>query len=147
MNDPLKINVQIGGIDSSVPLLPEGDYQVQVVESTVEPNKDKTGLNWNMKLGLAGAATAIDGRPVNPNFPFFMVLALQAREDSKDPEAFKRSLCDAVDAIFGTDKTNRPDITLPTIQSAVGKLVMAQVILDEYQGVKNNKVRRLKKIA
>lgn len=144
MIDPLNISVALSGVETSIPLLPEGDYSVQVTESTVDPNKDKTGLNWNLKLGLASTAVALDGREVKPNFPLFAVYALQAREDSKDPEAFKRSICDTVDALFGTDKSNRPDFNMELVQAAVGKVTTAHVIIDEYQGNKNNKVRRLK---
>ena len=146
MTDPLQVNVALDGVETSIPLLPEGDYQVQVKESSVDSNKDKTGLNWNLKLGLASATTAVDGRAVNPDFPLFAVCALQARDDSKDPEAFKRQISSVVDALFGTDKTNRPNFTAELVQTAVGKLAMAHVIIDEYQGQKNNKVSRLKAV-
>lgn len=147
MTDPLNISVALAGVETSLPLLPESDYSVQVKESTIDPNKDKTGLNWNLKLGLASTATAVDGRTVNPDYPVFSVFALQAKEDSKDPEAFKRSIGEAVDAIFGTTKDNRPTFDRALCDSAVGKVLTAHVIIDEYQGNKNNKVRRLKKSA
>lgn len=147
MQDPLNISVSLNNVETSLPLLPEGDYSVQVKESNVGPNKDKNGLNWFIKFGTTGAATALDGRMVNPDFPLFMTIALQAREDSKDPEAYKRSIAEAVDVIFGTDKNNRPDLTTALVAEAVGKVLTATVIIDEYQGVKNNKVRRLKKNA
>src|ERR1700704_6164401 len=108
MTDPLNISIPLEGVDTSLPLLPEADYTLQVVESSVDPNKDKTGYNWRLKLATTEPATSADGRAIKPNFPVFMTFALQAREDSTDPEAFKRQLGEAVDAIFGTSKENRP---------------------------------------
>lgn len=150
MQDPLSINVPLQGVETTLPLLNEGDYLVQVAESSADPNKDGTGLNWNLKLALVDPTIAVDGRTVNPNFPLFAVYALQARDDSKDKEAFMRSLGETMDALFDTDKSTRPALTAATIQDAVGKKAVATVYLDEYpkgSGNKNNKVRRLKKVA
>ncbi len=119
---------------------------VQCVESSVDPNKDKTGLNWNLKLATTSPATSADGsREIKPNFPVFTTLALQPREDSKDTEAFKRNLAEAVDALFGTTKENRPDFNRELVSSAVGKTCTAHVYIDEWQGKQNNKIKRLRK--
>lgn len=147
MQDPLNINIALAGVETTLPLLPEMDYTVQVAEASADPNKDGTGLNLNLKLALVNPTTAVDGREVKPNFPLFAVYALQARADSKDPEAFQRSLGECIDALFGTGKENRPALTHPLIQDMVGKSAIATVVIDEYQGNKNNKVRRLKKLA
>lgn len=146
MIDPLNVDIQLGDVETSVPLLPEADYALQVAESTIDPNKDKTGLNWNLKLVTTTPATSVDGRDVAPNFPVFTVCALQAREDSKDPDAFKRMIAQTIDAIFGTTKENRPNFNRELVDAAVGKQVLAHVFIDEYQGNKNNKVKRLKAI-
>lgn len=150
MQDPLQVNVALQGVDTSLPLLPEADYKVQVTESTIDPNKDTTGLNWNLKLVTTEPCTAVDGRDVKVNFPVFAVYALQPAKDSKDVDAFRRNLGAAVDAIFGSNKDNRPEFSHALAQQAVGKLVVAQVILNEYpQGSQqfNNKVRRLKPVS
>ena len=90
--------------------------------------------------------TAVDGRTVNVNTPVSLYVALQSKPESTDPDAFKRNICDTVDAIFGTDKTSRPDLTRALIDSATGKTVIGHVVIDEYQGNKNNKIKRLKKV-
>jgi hypothetical protein len=147
MIDPLQVNVALQGVDTTIPLLPEGDYRFQVVESTVDPNKDRSGLNWNLKLALVDPATSTDGREIKPNFPVFAVYALQAASESKDVEAFKRNLGQAVDAIFNTSKDNRPNFDRELVNSCVGKTVVATVVLNEWpqgSGQFNNKVRRLK---
>jgi len=150
MQDPLQVNVPLAGVDTSLPLLPEADYKVQVAESTIDPNKNTDGLNWNLKFVTTEPSTAVDGRDVKINFPVFAVYALQPAKESKDVDAFRRNLGGAVDAIFGTSKENRPEFSHALAQSAVGKLVVAQVVVNEYpvgSGQFNNKVRRLKPVS
>lgn len=147
MNDPLSVSIDLTGVETDLPLLPEGDVQLQVVESIVGPNKDSNGLNWFLKLATTSPMEAIDGRNVNPNFPIFQTIALQAKEDSKDPEAFKRGLGEAIDAIFGTDKNTRPVFNQTLVNEAVGKFATAHIFIDEYQGRRSNKIKRLKKVA
>lgn len=145
MQDPLQINVPLAGVETSLPLLPERDYPVQCSESTVDPNKDKTGFNWNLVLNTTEQITSTDGREVKPNFPLYFVAALQPREDSKDVEAFRRNLSEAVDALYGSTKENRPDFSREVVNSAVGKTCIAHVFIDQYQGRDLNKIKRLKK--
>ena len=145
MQDPLNINVPLAGVDTSLPLIPEADVFVQCSESTIDPNKDKTGYNWNLVLNTTETIQSTDGRDIKPNFPLFFVAALQPREDSKDVEAFRRNLGEAVDALFGTTKENRPDFSRELVASAVGKTCVAHVFIDQYQGRDLNKIKRLKK--
>ena len=146
MEDPLNINVAVGDVDTSIPLLPEADYLCVVQSSSIDPNKEKVGHNWNMKLGTVDGATDINGREVRPGFPLFVNnIALQPRDGSTDPSAFRRGIASAIDAIFGTTKGNRPDFNRGLVDQAVGKTVIAHVVIDEYQGNSMNKVKRLKK--
>lgn len=147
MQDPLNINIPLAGVETSLPLFPEADYSVQCSEATVDPNKDKNGYNLNLKLCTTETHTSTDGREVKPNFPFYFTLALQAREDSKDVEAFRRNLGEAVDALMGTTKDNRPDMSRELVNSLVGKSCIAHVVVDTYQGRELNKIKRLKKAA
>jgi hypothetical protein len=145
MKDPLNIAIPLAGVETSLPLFPEADYPLQVSESSVDPNKDQTGFNWNLTMNTTETYTSTDGREVKPNFPFYFTLALQARSDSKDPEAFRRNLAEAVDAIFGSSKENRPEMSRELVESAVGKPVLAHVFIDTYEGRQLNKVKRIKK--
>lgn len=145
MNDPLNVNIQLKGVDTDLPLAPAADYPLQIVESTIDPNKDQSGLNWNLTLSTVAPITAIDGRDIKPNFKFFHTVGLQPGKDSKDPEGFKRPLGEAIDAIAGSTKDDRPDFNMEFVRSAVGKTVIGQVFIDEWQGTKRNKIKRLKK--
>jgi hypothetical protein len=146
MQDPLNINVPLAGVETSLPIIPEADYVVQCSESTVDPNKDKTGYNWNIVVNTTDVIKSTDGREVKPNFPLYLAMALQPREDSKDQEAFRRTLGEAVDALYGTTKENRPDMSREVVNGAVGRTCIAHVFIDTYQGRELNKIKRLKKL-
>lgn len=145
MTDPLNISIPLAGVETDFPLLPEADYQLQITESTVAPNKANEGYNWNLTLVTTAPVAGVDGRPVNVGTKIFMVSALQAKADSTDPQAFIRGLSDTIDAIFGSDKTNRPNFDQAVVTGALGKSVVAHVKIEEYQGRKSNKIARLKK--
>lgn len=150
MNDPLNVNIPLEGVDTTLPLLPEQDYQLNVAESAIVPNKKGTGHNWALKFVTTQPATSVDGREINVGFPLFMQVALQPAEEAKDPEGFKRQLGQTVDALFGSSKENRPPLTHALIQSAVGKSVIATVKNEEYpqgSGNMSSKIGRLKKAA
>lgn len=142
MQDPLNISIPLANIDVTLPLLPEGNYLYQIKESVIEPNKDKNGYNWNLKVSLVDSAVGVDGREVKPGTSVYVAIALQPRADSKDPEAYLRGISETVDAIFGSTKENRPNLTSALVSEALGKTVIGNTYIDEYQGRKSNKIRR-----
>lgn len=145
MNDPLNISIPLEGVDVDMPLLPEGDYPAQIKESTPKPNKRGDGYNWNLKFGLSTNAVAVDGREIHPDFPLFHVVALQPAPDSTDKDAYLRGLSETIDGIFGTNKTNRPNFNKELWERAVGQIVKLRLTIDEYKGVKSNKVKKIVK--
>lgn len=150
MNDPLNIQFDGKGVDTTVPVLPQGDYPLQIVESVIQSNKAQSGLNWHLKLATTQEYTSPDNKTIKPNFPVFMDIALQPSEQATDVEAFKRQIFAAQDAIVGSDATNRPVFNNEFVQGAAGKTVIGTLAVDEYpkgSGTFNNKVRKLKKAA
>lgn len=148
MNDPLNVQFDGRGVDTSTPVLPKADYPLQIVESTIQSNKAQTGLNWHLKFATTQEYQSTDSKTIKPNFPVFMDIALQPAEGSTDPEGFKRSIFSTQDAIVGSDASNRPVFNHEFVQQAIGKSVIATLDVDEYpkgSGTFNNKVRRLKK--
>lgn len=149
MTDPLSIGtIPTAGVDTSYPLAPEGDYRFQISENRIEPNFDKTVLTWSPKLVTVEPITALDQRiiPVNTNFFLQWPIELAERPEPKYPGAWLTTLINAVDAVFGTTKEDRPDVTLDYLNTAVGRHVIGHVIIDEDKnGVKRNKIKRLKK--
>lgn len=149
LTDPLSISFEGKGVDTSIPVLAEGDAPFQIAESVIRPNKAQDGYNWHLKLALTEPRTATDGKPINVNFPVFMDIALQPRPDTDDKEAFKKQIFATQDAISGTDSTSRLTFDNAYVQSVVGKTVIANISIDEYpkgSGNFNNKVRRLKTV-
>lgn len=149
MQDPLSINIPTSGVETSFPLMAEGNYDFQIVESAPAPNKRQDGYNWNLKLASIGEIPNVDPEkgPIAANSNVFVTIALQPAPDAKDPQGFKRNIADATDAIFGTTAADRPDFNKDLWEAAIGKTVSAHIVIDEYQGVKNNKVKRMKKVA
>lgn len=166
MQDPLSINIPTTGVDTAFPLMAEGDYDFQITESAPVPNKRQDGFNWKLKLNSVGVIPSVDGKEIAPNAAVFVTIALQPAPDATDPNGFRRNISEATDAIFagvvpnGFPNTNNPDLSTgdsftkenrPSFckelwESAIGKTVRAHIVIDEYQGVKNNKVKRLKKV-
>jgi hypothetical protein len=148
MTDPLQINIPAAGVDTSRPLLPEGDYKLQITESNISHNEKLNILQWEPTLVTTEPATAVDSRDIPPNTRVYLdwPLDLAQRADAKYPDAWRNSLLNAVDACLGTDKDTRPDITKDVLDSTVGKIVIGTVKIDtDKSGVQRNKVTRLKK--
>lgn len=151
MQDPLSFNVPTAGIDTSFPLIPEGDYELQITESNFGPsNFDKEVLAWSPKLVTTTPITSVDGRSIPVGSQVYLKAAfdLQEQADSKYPGSWIISLCSVVDAIHGTNKDTRPDVNKTLLDSSVGKKVIGHVIIDEDKrdGTKRNKIKKLKSL-
>lgn len=150
MDDPLNINIPLEGIDTSFPLMPEGDYPLQIVGNKLGPNYDKTVQCWEPELVTTTQVTSVDGRDIPVNSKAFLQwpIDLAAKPDAKDPTLWRTTLCNTVDAIMGSTKENRPAFTKALLDSMIGKTIIGHVIIDEDKnGVRRNKVKRLKKAA
>lgn len=147
MEDPLNISVPLANVDASYPLMPVADYQFQVTESVVEPNAEAkkgngTGRNWRVQVATTSPITSVDGREIKVGTKLNIYGALQAKDDSEDKQAYVRGLCNIVDGIYGTDKSNRPDLSGEVITGALGKTVIGRVtITKDNQGHDQNNVR------
>lgn len=147
MEDPLNIDMDLTGVETTIPTMKSEDVKLQCAESAIQPNKDRTGHNWHLKFVTTDTLTAVDGREIKPGFPLYLDVALQARDDATDPKGFERGLSSAIDALFGSTKANRPRFNNELVGAAKGKIVTGTVYADEWpkgSGQFNNKVRRIK---
>ncbi len=149
MENPLDIEIDVTGLDTSIPVLKtDAPVRLQCIQSQIEPNKDANGFNWRLVMATTEPVTTLDEtREVPPNFKLFHTVALQARPDSTDKEAFRRSIGDTIDALFGSNKDNRPKFNKDLVASAVGQTCMGQLINDEWpkgSGEVSTKIKRLK---
>lgn len=151
MQDPMSFSVAAAGVSTKFPLLPEGDVKFQIAESNYGPsNFDKDVLSWKPKFVTVDPLVSVDGNPIPPNTQVFMRsdFDLQEQADPKYPGAWIKSLCLAVDAIFGTTDETRPNVNKAYLDSSVGKIVLGHVIIDEDKkdGTKRNKIKKLKSL-
>jgi len=148
MDDPLNISVDTADTDTSMPLAPAGDYECQVTKSSIDPNKARTGHNWNLELKTTAPVTTVEGKTLDHMTFFVNNIGLQPSESAKDPEGFKRNIAAATDAVLGTSKGSRPRFDRNVVEQALGKTVVARVVIEKNpnSGEDVNKVSRMKKV-
>lgn len=93
--------VDLNSVETGIPILPPGDYDVRVVSMEVAPTK-AGDEQIKIKFALEDGATARDGERVNPGFPVFGRAALKTTE-KYDP--VKRHLVPLMDCFLGTRPT------------------------------------------
>lgn len=135
--DPLGLGLDLSGVDTSRPALPEGMYVLEVKEVKREPNKAQTGFNLVVVFVTTSESPDVTGeKTINPGFPIRKYYGLQQSDNAKAPD-FKADLARLQDAVEGTEQGNRPPFN-PF--NYVGKMVMAKLKVettDEY-GTQNN---------
>lgn len=92
-------DVDLNKVETGIPILSPGDYDVKVISMEVVRNKANDGDILDFKLGLVDSARARDGQTVNPNFPIFGRASLKVT-DKYDP--VKRHLVPMMDCFLGT---------------------------------------------
>lgn len=85
-NKPIDLNdldnSDFSNVQTGIPLISKGLYEVEVLEITPKQNKKGTGVNLNIKLGLVNAANKHEGDgTVNPGFPLFDLISLTPTEN------------------------------------------------------------------
>jgi hypothetical protein len=63
--------VDLSTVQTALPVLKAGTYEVLVAEASFSENKAKTGQLLNIKLTLVNAAVSLTDVAVNPGFPIF----------------------------------------------------------------------------
>jgi hypothetical protein len=64
-------NVDLTTVETGIPLLADGLYEVRVEEMTVAPTKNGDSNMLNIKLSLEQSATTTGGESVSPGFPIY----------------------------------------------------------------------------
>lgn len=146
-NDPLGLNVDLTDVDTSMPVLVEGLYIVNIDKLEVVENKDKTGNNLLVIYKTAAPATSIKGQAegkendVNAGWPLRQYMPLQNNPDKPDARDYKENLAVLQDAVEGSSKGNRGPFRPSTY---VGKQVAVRVkIQDDPNYGKQNSIARV----
>ena len=125
MSDPLDLNIDLSGVDTTYPSLNAGTVPMMIVDSKVEPWKsDPSSRSWVLTLETTDRALSASGADLNPGFKQTFRLNLQPGK-SKDGEEIDhlRPLTLGIEAIFG----ERRSLNSETISAAVGRAVLAVV--------------------
>lgn len=136
-SDPLGLGLDLSGVDTSRPALPEGMYVLGVKDVKREANKAQTGFNLVILFETTSDSTDVTGdKNIAPGFIVRKYYPLQQSDNAKAPD-FKADLARLQDAIEGTEQGNRPPFN-PF--NYVGRQVMAKLKVetsDDY-GTQNN---------
>lgn len=143
LTDPLNFTIE-EGYDTTTPLLPEGDYELQIADSEFKKNEKAGCVQWSPRFATTSPTMSNDGvRTVPPNTILFLdwPFNLGDRTEEKQPGMWKKSLSKAFDAIYGTNDSNRPSFGPKELQESKGRKVVAHVIIDTFEGNSRNKVK------
>ena len=144
--DPLGLNIDLAGVDTSMPVLVEGSYILTVDSIAVVENKDKTGNNLLVIFKTAAPATSLKGQAsgkaddIAAGFPLRQYMPLQNNPDKPDARDYRESLATFQDAVTGTNKDTRGKF-MPS--SYINQMVMARIKVkdDPDYGMQNNIAR------
>jgi hypothetical protein len=79
---PISLDVDLTTVDTTIPVLPKGLYDLQIKGMTKEANKTQTGHNLKVELQTTSEITSQQGNPIKPGFKLFMYIPLQTKEGS-----------------------------------------------------------------
>lgn len=101
-------NVDLTTVETGIPILKDGLYDVKLVEASVVPTKDGLGQLLNLKMALEQNAEDTDGNTITPGFPIFDRISLKTTEKYSPA----RRLAALMDCFLGarTPKLNTIDL-------------------------------------
>lgn len=139
--EPLILDVDLSQVDTTIPVLTAGLYDLRVEAITKEENKAKTGFNAKLKLTTTTVATDKNDKPVKEGFPLFMYFPLQSKSDATDPDGWKKNFAMLQDAALGCSLGNRP--ARFDAGDIIGKIVRADVKIGDFEGRSTNNIGQL----
>lgn len=149
MTGPLNLNVELAGVDTARPLIPDNSQVPMLVkEVAVDDNKARTGKNLIVTFATAAPCVSTKNKQINPGFVLTKYYPLQPSQKQIDSGMGDRPFIDLsmlVDALFGTDESNRPNLTGEVVSQMTGKqaLVVIRIRDSEDYGEQNEIARVL----
>lgn len=144
--EPLDLDVDLGQVDTSMPVFPAGLYDLRVHDMTRERNKEDSG--WNLVVIFCTTEDHCtmqkpDGPPVKTGFALKRYFPLQAKSDAADPEQYKKGLAELLDAALGTslEAGDRPKFSKGLL---LNKIVRATLKVGSFEGRPTNEIGMLK---
>lgn len=115
------LNEDLSGVDTTLPLIVEGIYDLAVFKLSKDPSKDGTKENLNIVLHTTETANTTTRDTVQKGFPLFHVISLTPTE-KYTVEQIKRKLAEFTQAV-GVPSIN-------PMESIVGRVVRTKVIVE-----------------
>lgn len=137
--NPLDLNIELAGIDTSMPRLKPGNYLASIKEVKIEQNKAGTGQNMLVVFSTMEEAPSLTDDIIPAGWTLSKYYPLQQSENEKAPD-FRRDICRLIDAAFNiTDDSERPALTGQTLAQLVGQEVALKVRTRESEeyGIQN----------
>ena len=138
------INIDLAGVDTSMPVLETGHYILEVDTVEVKENKEKTGNNLVVACKTCAPANSVQGRAdgkvedIKAGFPVKIWLPLRQSTKSIDAPDFRKRLAEFQDAVEGSTKeTRNPDFN-PFNYKGMKFVAALKVVDDEQYGLTNN---------
>tara|TARA_B100000131_G_C17877483_1_gene516856 strand:- start:152 stop:637 length:486 start_codon:yes stop_codon:yes gene_type:complete len=154
--DPLAAlgEVDMTAVDTSMPLLPSGNYTTRVAQMEVAESKAKPGrFNLVVTLETTEDVQAHDSdRMLNAGWKLKQYYPMQAPDPNPSGFDYRENIARFMDAVLGTNRTNRPafDTTYSDyLNREVNAVVSIREITDDSgakTGMLSNEVRRLSSV-
>lgn len=140
--EPIDLDIDLSQVDTSIPVLNKGIYDLKISGITREENKDKTGYNLKVKFTTTEPATSTNDKEIAPGFPMFKYYPLQKKQGGSDKFDFRIGLASLIDACLGCMMENRPKFNSGEL---INKTVRANIAVVENKddGTFQNEIKRL----
>lgn len=122
--DPLGLGIDLSGVDTSRPCLPEGARVLAIGEVKLEPNKKQNGRNLVVTFETMEDSPDVTGEKlISAGFKITKYYPMQQSDNPKAPD-YRADLARLQDAVEGTKQGERPPFN-PF--NYTGKAVLAKI--------------------
>lgn len=136
--DENEFDIDLGGIDTSIPVLEkDSKMRLRIKKAEVKQNKKKTGRNLVIYFTNAEPATSTNGTTIAAGEGLISkYFALQANpervgEEGYNPDRWKLDLAAFIDAVYGSDKDNRPRFNAELVLDFKDREVIGKVDIEK----------------
>jgi len=141
--EPLSFDTDTTDVDTSMPVLAAGLYDLSVNVLGQERNKRDDGYNLVVAFKTVDESTSTRDRVIKPGFTLKNWYPLQSVDkDTGEPtKRWLENICQLIDAALGTTQADRPSLKLGLEQSH-GQTVRARIVVEhDDNGIPRNKVK------
>ncbi len=149
---PLSISLNLSGTKTAIPMVADGTMVRLRLISLSQIKTDK-GNSLRFEYDLVEPAPDSEGGTINPGAfgsKIFENIAMYAKSDAKDPEWFKKTTAQRIDALLGTGddgnkkgKPKRPDLDASLVPNLIGKELVAKMRIQNDENFVGNRIQNV----